>query len=53
MERDYRGYGWETTIVEKFEEYEKISDNDFGDEWDDFSPWFLCFRAGFEAGGNS
>lgn len=51
--RDYRQYAYETTVIEAFEEWEEDRGVTLGIEWDDFYPWYDCFREGFKAGGNS
>ena len=50
-ERDYGEYKHEITVIKGFEEYEEELNTDFGEHSGDFMPWFLIFRAGFEAGG--
>lgn len=51
--RDFKEFNDETTIINKFEEYEDELGTNFGLDWEDFGEWFLIFRAGFLAGGNS
>ncbi len=52
-DRDYGLYIEETTVIETFENFEEGNMMDYGTEQEDFMPWFICFRAGFLAGGNS
>jgi len=51
--RNYGEYSSETTVIEKFEEYEESLNISYGDEQEDFLPQFELFRAGFIAGGVS
>ncbi len=52
-DRDYGNYSGETTIIDAFEAYEESVGVDLGEVWEDFGDWFLLYRDGFMAGGNS
>jgi hypothetical protein len=56
-EIDYGEYSDETTVIEAFEIYtEELLKEKMvviGRRWEDIEEWFLCFRAGFIAGGNN
>jgi len=51
--RNYGIYSNETHIIEVFEQFEESLGYSFGDEPEDFMPNYMCFRAGFYAGGCS
>ena len=53
MKRDYQEFSSETTIIEKFEEYEDDIETDLGEHRGDWEPWYSIFKAGFMAGGAS
>ena len=51
VKRDYKEYSDESTVIQTFEEYLTTLDHEYGPGWEDFADAFLCFRAGFMAGG--
>ena len=50
VERDYGQFKAETAVISGFERYEKENGADFGEVFEDFGPFFMIYRQGYNQG---